>query len=364
MRCERTDWWRAFDKSACQWDEKEKPKRTPFRSPWSPLSCPIVCCPGGAALPLILLFSPPSTAPSPLAHSFKIVKTESQDQNWSYERHARHEQQISESASLPTCYTAPNTVDNWRHVRLRQGILPLLECDPGAEWMTIGDGNYGSDAYFLNQNGAQAVATSLTDTTLVAAAEKGFIRDYRMENAECLGAEDRSIDYTLCKEAYHHFPRPAIAFYEMVRVSRKAVVLIEPADGHGRILNRFKRWIKNKLRGDTEFEFERCGNYIFRLSVREMEKMMIAMNCQTIAYNYFNDYWQPAYAADSTVPSSRGFVLTKVGIGFQDLLCRLRLMDWGLVTLIAFTGPVTDALLKDLKSRGFQVKELPRNPYL
>ncbi|NJM38159.1 MAG: class I SAM-dependent methyltransferase [Akkermansiaceae bacterium] len=292
------------------------------------------------------------------------MKSESQNRDWSYERHTRHEQQITEAASLPTCYTAPHTVDNWRHLRLRQGLLPILECDPGADWLTIGDGNYGSDAYYLNQHGAQAIATSLTDATLIAAAEKGFIREFRAENAESISVSDQATDYTLCKEAYHHFPRPAVAFYEMVRVSRKAVILIEPTDGHGRVLNRFKRWIKNKLRGDTEFEFEKCGNYIFRLSVREMEKMMIAMNCQTIAYQYFNDYYHASYAEDNASPGSKGFFLTRVGIRLQDLLCRLRLMDWGLVTFIAFTGPVNETLLSDLKSRGFHVKQLPRNPYL
>jgi ubiquinone/menaquinone biosynthesis C-methylase UbiE len=289
---------------------------------------------------------------------------ESKSREWSYERHTRHEQEITKTASLPTCYNAPNTVDNWRHLRLREGLIPLLNYDPGASWMTIGDGNYGSDAYYLIQHGADATATSLTDTTLAVASEKGFIQHFQAQNAECLGAADGSTDYTLCKEAYHHFPRPAVAFYEMARVSRKAVILIEPAESHGRILNHLKRWIKNKLRGDTEFEFEKCGNYIFRLSVREMEKMMIAMNGKTIAYKYINDYYHPFYAADSVSPESKGLRRTKLGIRVQDLLCNLRLMDWGLVNFIAFTGPVEKSLLEDLRSQGFQIKQLPLNPYL
>jgi SAM-dependent methyltransferase len=292
------------------------------------------------------------------------MTSESHNREWSYERHTRHEQEITKTASLPTCYTAPNSVDNWRHLRSRQGLLPILKNDPSANWMTIGDGNYGSDAYYLNQHGAHTIATSLTDTTLAAAAEKGFIQCFQAENAECLSITDASTDYILCKEAYHHFPRPAVAFYEMVRVSRKAVILIEPTEGHGRILHHFKRWIKNKLRGDTEFEFEECGNYIFRLSVREMEKMMIAMNGKTIAYKYFNDYYHPSYAADSISPKSRGLRRTKLGIHVQDLLCKLRLMDWGLVTFIAFTGPTTESLLGDLRSQGFEVKKLPLNPYV
>jgi ubiquinone/menaquinone biosynthesis C-methylase UbiE len=292
------------------------------------------------------------------------MTTELSDREWSYDRHTRHEQQIAEAALLPSCYVSPDTVDNWRHLRLREGLLPILKHDPGASWLTIGDGNYGSDAYYLNQHAANAIATSLTNTTLVIAAEKGFIQEYRAENAERLSQTDQSIHYTLCKEAYHHFPRPAVAFYEMTRISKKAVVLIEPVEGSGRILNRFKCWMKKRLRGDTEFEFEISGNYIFRLSVREMEKMMIAMNGKTIAYKYFNDYYNSSYGGDSVSIESKGLRLTKLGILAQDILCQLRLLDWGLVTFIAFTGPVSKALLVNLRSNGFHIRDLPQNPYL
>lgn len=292
------------------------------------------------------------------------MATDSNNQKWSYERHSLHEQELANTSALPSCYCAPDTVDNWRHLRLRAGLLPLLKHDSGASWVTLGDGNYGSDAYFLNQHGAEALATSLTDTTLVAAADQGFIHKYQEENAERLSLEDQATDYTLCKEAYHHFPRPAVAFYEMVRVSRKAVVLIEPVEGHGRILNRFKQWIKKRIRGDTGFEFERCGNYIFRLSPREMEKMMTAMNGKTIAYKYLNDFYKPSFRSAPVAPGSKGFRLTQLGILVQDFLCHLRLMDWGLVTFIAFTGPVADSLRQDLLAHGFHVKDLPLNPYL
>lgn len=284
--------------------------------------------------------------------------------NWSYERHRNHEQQLVSKANLPSCYTNPDTVDNWRHLRMRSGLLPLLAADPGAQWLTIGDGNYGSDAYFLSQNGADTIASSLTDSTLVVAAEKCFIKKFQAENAESLSPEDQSVDYTLCKEAYHHFPRPAIAFYEMLRVSKKAVVLIEPVEGTGRILNRFKRWMKTLLRGDTEFEFEVSGNYIFRLSVREMEKMMTAMNRKTIAYKYFNDYYNDSYGGEKISSESKGLRMTKLGIKIQDLLCHLQLMDWGLVTFIAFIAPPDNSLRDELISKGFQVRELPKNPYL
>lgn len=40
--------------------------------------------------------------------------------------------------------------------------------------------------------------------------------------------QDDAFDYVLCKDSYHHMPRPMIALYQMLRVARRAVVLIEP----------------------------------------------------------------------------------------------------------------------------------------
>ncbi|WP_158308790.1 methyltransferase domain-containing protein [Desulfocurvibacter africanus] len=76
-----------------------------------------------------------------------------------------------------------------------------------------------------------------------------FIPEYSVENAEKLSFANGSYDYLLCKEAFHHFPRPMIALYEMLRVARKGIVLIEPND--------------NGADG-----FEECGNYVYSLSRR------------------------------------------------------------------------------------------------
>lgn len=50
----------------------------------------------------------------------------------------------------------------------------------------------------------------------------------RVENAEKLSSPNETLDFVLCKESYHHFTRPMLALYEMLRVATKAVVLIEP----------------------------------------------------------------------------------------------------------------------------------------
>ena len=102
----------------------------------------------------------------------------------SYALHAAAEQKKASALHLPSCYTDPGSVDAWRHARMHRFLLPLIEGDPGATWMTVGDGSFGSDAHFLEQQGLDVLATSLTDASLKIAHDKGFIRKYAAVNAE------------------------------------------------------------------------------------------------------------------------------------------------------------------------------------
>ena len=42
------------------------------------------------------------------------------------------------------------TFDKWRHERMLKKILPFINED--LEWLTIGDGRYGTDANFIIRN--------------------------------------------------------------------------------------------------------------------------------------------------------------------------------------------------------------------
>ena len=112
-----------------------------------------------------------------------------------------------------------------------------------------------------------------------------------VENAESLSFEDEAFNFVLCKEAYHHFPRPMIALYEMLRVARKAVVLIEPFDRFvvsplpERAWNGAKRLAaaaKGRPVGrPARFQYESVGNFIYTISHRELEKVMRASRLST-----------------------------------------------------------------------------------
>lgn len=123
-----------------------------------------------------------------------------------------------------------NTVDAWRHRRMYQLLDPLLTIDPNANWVTVGDGRFGLDAQYIANAGCQVLPTDISDTLLKKAYDLGIIKKFQVENAEKLTFENESFDYVFCKESYHHFPRPTIALYEMLRIAKKGVILIEPND--------------------------------------------------------------------------------------------------------------------------------------
>jgi SAM-dependent methyltransferase len=276
----------------------------------------------------------------------------------SYQRQQQH----GRAMQLPACYTAPDSVDNWRHLRMLANLDPLISARPDAKWLTIGDGAYGADAHYLLSRGADAVASSLVTETLQIAADRGFIKNYLQVNAERIALPDDAFDFVLCKAAYHHFPRPPIALYEMLRVARLGVILIEPIEQR-RVLDALRGIAKKVLRGDATTLFEPSGNYIYRTSLRELEKLMLALGECVMASRTFNDFYWPALAEDRASSMTRGLVLTKLGIAVQDLLAKAALMGWGLSSVVLFKGRPDAALGSALARSGYTLTVLATNPY-
>jgi ubiquinone/menaquinone biosynthesis C-methylase UbiE len=282
---------------------------------------------------------------------------------WSYNRHQNHEMALAEKSDLPSCYVNPNSVDAWRHRRMLDSVLPLIKQYPDSKWITVGDGRFGSDAFFLQERGIDVVATSISPYTLEVAHSRGYIRKFAAENAEALRFADGSVDFVLCKESLHHFPRPALGFYEMLRVARKGIVLIEPMEGSQKPLNALKTLVKRMLRHGASDQFEVSGNFIYRMTIREATKMLTAVGHASIAFKGINDFWyQPFAAADFNKPSL-GVIGTRLGIGVQDVLARLKLLNYGLGAMICFKEPPDPCLTLRLRNYGFLVVDLPRNPY-
>ncbi len=125
---------------------------------------------------------------------------------------------------------------------------PLLLAYPGSSWFTIGDGKGGNEAAYIEDMGGQALPSDIETGELEQAKDGGYIREYRRENAERLTFDDESFDFVLCKHALHHMQRPIAALYEMLRVGREAIVLIERQDEYPA---RPMSWLKAAMRRAT-----------------------------------------------------------------------------------------------------------------
>lgn len=281
----------------------------------------------------------------------------------SIEQQYKLQAQCEETMQLPSSYVDAESIDNWRHHRILELTRPIWQAVPNATWMTVGDGRYGSDAAYLHSHKIQVIATSLTDDRLRKANEMGYINEYRAENAESISLTDSSIDFVLCKAAYHHFPRPTIALYEMLRVARKAVVLIEPLD-EPRLLDGAKSLAKRFLRGDREQQFEPSGNYLYRLSIKELAKTMTAMGGHKLSVIRFNDFFHGKYSKYRSNTMNRGMLITKTGILVQDFLSGVGLLGYGLAGVIIYKHTPDEGLMASVTKAGYKTLSLPKNPYI
>ena len=230
----------------------------------------------------------------------------------SYQLHEQHlHHQIEKEGDPLHRLTKLESIHGWRHDRMYRFLEPLL--DWGGRWLTIGDG-IGTDANWLERQGASVVATDIGDALLKQAKERGFIQEFRRENAEKIELKDNAFDFALCKEAYHHFPRPYLAIYEMLRVAKQAIVLIEPQDPLQRmpvllwlknILDRLAPDLLNRI-WKNQYSFETVGNYVYKISEREMEKVAMGVGLPAVAFCGFNDYFSE-HSGMSKIPPDQSF---------------------------------------------------------
>jgi ubiquinone/menaquinone biosynthesis C-methylase UbiE len=171
-------------------------------------------------------------------------------QDESYKKHSENFKEYTlngEKAAQAKTWFEKDTVDSWRHQRMYQVLDPILVTKPEAKWLTVGDGRYGNDSKYITEKGCDALATDISEHLLKEAKDLGYITKYKVENAESLSFHDSEFDYVFCKESYHHFPRPMLALYEMLRVAKYGVLLVEPNDVY--IADRFLKTLFVNLKG-------------------------------------------------------------------------------------------------------------------
>ncbi len=263
-----------------------------------------------------------------------------------------------------------NTIDYWLHERLFELANPLI--NSGESWLTVGDG-YGFDANYFKRKGCTVMATDIGGAFLPLVKDLHLIDNFSVENVEKLTFEDNSFDYVFCKEAYHHFPRAYLGVYEMIRVAKKAIILTEPQDPLTKmplmlavknILDRFDPTILQKY-WKNRYSFEEVGNYVFKLSDREMEKIAMGMNLPAIAFKGINNsYWKAGLDTEIANNNSQAFRKIQSKLRRDNFLCKLGVLPYQVLSAVIFkTLPTQDTIAK-LKNEGYLYYEFPKNPYL
>lgn len=278
-----------------------------------------------------------------------------------------------------------DTVDFWRHHRMYETIRPIAMRYKKKKWLSIGDGRFGLDASRLKSIfNIDVFPTDLSHDMLKIGKEKGIINRYGVENAENLSFSENKYDIVFCKEAFHHFPRPINALYEMIRVCKYAVVLIEPNDfnvlrspqGIVKSLVKFliSKLSRNRIYNDYNFSlfshkphsFEDSGNYVYPLSKRELEKFAYALNLKEFAWIGLNDCYIKGCEFEQAEPYNEIFIKIKRKIKSMDNRCKWLplFFDWNLITAVIFKKEIDNKLRKEMLSFGYSFTKISHNPYL
>lgn len=265
------------------------------------------------------------------------------------------------------------TTDLWRHSRMLSVLDPFLRSDQGAGWLTVGDGRFGTSGIYINRNGGKALATDIDISLLEVARQNGMIPDYAYANAEKLPFGDEQFQYAYCKQSYHHFPRPVLAVYEMLRVSQKAVIFTEPHDFvptpfMRSLLQKIKHLLK-KITGrgivhhDTG-NYEDIGNYVYSISVREFEKIALGLNLPAIAFKRFSDVYIAGVEHELQSESAPLYKKIRSELLFTKLKAQLGLGGPNTIQMIVFKQRPDQAVEKSLKQDGYTVVHFSPNPYI
>lgn len=263
-----------------------------------------------------------------------------------------------------------DTADYWRHARM-YACADHLAHRGDASWLTVGDGRWGLDAIRLRRKGfSRVVASDVSDHLLGEAKRQGLVDTALLADAEVLPLADAVVDYVLCKESLHHFPRPYLALYEMLRVARRGVFLIEPNDRRPG-LDAYAAWLDARRAGKNvappepdRLDFEGCGNYVFSVSRRELEKIALALNLPQLVTKGLNDHYEKGCEFEpADADASPLFARIRAAVAERDAACLAGRADYELLMAGLCLEPLDATARQAFAADGWQVCDLPRNPH-
>ena len=123
----------------------------------------------------------------------------------------------------------------------------------------------GGEGFFFSQLGFKSITVTDLSAQALSTCNSIFPNFKTLQlNAEHMELEDNSFDIVVVRDGLHHISRPVLGYTEMLRISRNAVIVIEPHTGmvarvfgtkwerHQGEVNYVFRWNQNLLEQTTK----------------------------------------------------------------------------------------------------------------
>lgn len=253
---------------------------------------------------------------------------------------AHYEKQYSEQA-ISRGYDPEGDLWDWAKwypLLVLEDFLPTLS---GKSLVAICCGA-GRELSLFSKHGVLVTATDLTTKHLQPLVDEGCLASAESQDAERLSFPDESFDYGFVNAGLHHLLHPHAGLVELMRTSRQAAIFIESQDS---LLHSM-----GKLMGRNA-DFEPAGNYVYRWSIREIQKIALSAHAHSFAVK---TYFLPILVRMRGIRGNRKLIWQKAIAGANTLLSPFGNL---LITCI-FKRPPSAEQVAYFRAHGFRFFDL------
>jgi SAM-dependent methyltransferase len=185
-----------------------------------------------------------------------------------------------------------------RDRRIKIGVQRAMKVSGSTpqEWdALVVCGGVGGEGTLLANLGFPSVTVSDFSENALEVCQ---LRDPRLKtvvvNAEAIRFPDNSFDLVLVQDGLHHLPRPMLGYTEMLRVARRAVIVLEPHAG-----------LVAKVIGTTWEKHNDEVNYVFRWNQLMLEEPARSLLLDSTTYIRVIRIWDHSLTVERLIRKLR-----------------------------------------------------------
>lgn len=101
------------------------------------------------------------------------------------------------------------------------------------------------------------------------------------------------------------------------------------------VLGIFDQTLINRI-WKNRYSYETVGNYVYKLSEKELEKIAMGINLPAIGIKGINDYYSEDIDLNQSTSNKAIFNKVKSKIARRDLICKMRLIPYKIAARVIF----------------------------